>query len=152
MRLSLAIAAVVLSTAVLASCSEPMGPADETARLERHRRLWAAQGANSYRMTVRLHGAWTGGAAVIEVRGGVPVAISPLHHPNGPVAPETFRHHDTVEELFAVVQFALEQEAERLEVKYSSRFGVPSFVDVDLRSTWADDEHGFSVEDFRILK
>lgn len=146
------IVAAVACTVVLASCSDPTGPADEGARLESHRQRWVGLGVDSYRMTVRLHGAWMGGAAVIEVRGGVPVSVTPLGSAGGPEDGRTFQHHDTVEELFAVVENALERKAERLEVRYSRVFGVPSFVDVDLRSAWADDEHGFSVEDFRVLK
>lgn len=102
-------------------------------------------------MTVKLHGAWFVGTADVEVRNGVPVSVRPRKRGEHPLPPEAFRSYDTVEELFAVVRSALEQEAERLEVHYDRGTGVPVYADVDVRFNWADDEHGFTVGDFRVL-
>ncbi|MDP9350730.1 MAG: DUF6174 domain-containing protein [Chloroflexota bacterium] len=102
-------------------------------------------------MTVKLYGAWMGGTAVVEVREGVPVSVIATRG-GTPLPAGSFQQHDTVEELFDVVQRAVAGEAEHLDVRYDARLGFPAHVDVDVRSGWADDEHGFTVEDFRVLK
>lgn len=134
--------------ATLSACSDPSGTdADAEARLERNRQRWNAAGIDDYRMRVRLQGAWFGGTAVIEVRDGVPVSITP----DDETGPEPFRSYDTVEKMFAVVARAIEQEAYRLDVEYERDRGIPTNVYVDLHRDWVDEEHGFVVEDFRSL-
>ena len=143
----------MLATVALAltACSSPTGTAAEAARLERSQRRWEALDLEHYRMTVALQGAWTGGAAVVEVRNGEPESVTPTG--DWPSAqPEWFEGYDTVEELFEVVRSALEHDAERLEVEYHPLLGVPMSVSVDVRLQMADDEHGFSVSDFEALE
>lgn len=152
MKLLRGIAVAGACALVLASCSDILGPADEEARLEKHQRLWNSRGVDSYRMTVHLYGAWINGKAVIEVRDGVPVSVTPIWSTSAPDQGNTFQHHDTVEELFAAVRYPVEREAEHLEVRYDRRYGIPLYMDVDVRSEWVDDEHGFIVEDFRVLE
>lgn len=138
------------NAALLLGCASPMdtGLEAEQAMLARSRQIWASASVERYRMTVRLHGAWVNGAAVIEVRDGSPVSMTVIEGAHGPQA---FEQHDTVEELFLVVENALEQRADHLETLYHKSLGFPRFVDVDMGAQWADDEHGFTVAEFAVL-
>ena len=150
-----------LFAAGLAGCGDSLSPLEadydtdqstsQEVRFAQYRQQWSAAGIRDYRMTVKLHGAWFSGAADVEVRNGVPVLVSPRKRGDHTVPPEVFRSYDTVEELFVVIENALEKQADRLEVNYHRSVGVPVYADVDVRFSWADDEHGFSVEDFRVL-
>ncbi|MBW3571095.1 MAG: hypothetical protein KY467_08315 [Gemmatimonadetes bacterium] len=133
---------------LLAACgSDPTGIEGKRMELEDARRLWQAQGIDDYRMTVRLTGAWFGGAAVIRVRDGVPVSVQPVNAGQG-VTAETFASYDTVEELFAIVERAVAEGAHRLDAEYHARLGLPVNVFVDPIQNAIDEEHGFVVEVF----
>ncbi|HEX6373669.1 MAG TPA: DUF6174 domain-containing protein [Longimicrobium sp.] len=140
---------VVACLAVLGACGDATGVVSAPIELERARGLWDARGVQDYRMTVRLTGAWIGGAAEIQVRGGVPVSVRPVGLPEG-IPAEAFRDYDTVEELFAILQHAVDNDAERIAAEYHPRLGVPVEVSIDHRLTTADDEHGFIVEAFDV--
>jgi hypothetical protein len=132
--------------ALLAACSDPTSITGEEMELEMARARWDAQQVDDYRMQVRLVGAWFGGAAVIHVRNGVPVSVEPVddHY----VSAEVWSHYDTVEELFAVLERAVEQDAYRMEATFNARYGLPVDAFVDLIESAVDDEHGFIVETF----
>lgn len=137
--------------ALLAACSEPTGVTGERMELARARQLWDTRGVDDYRMQVRLVGAWFGGAAVIHVRNGAPVSVEPLGRQGGAGVGELWSHYDTVEELFAVVQRAVEYPADHIDATFHGRYGLPVDVAVDLEEQMADDEHGFIVETFDAL-
>lgn len=140
---------VMACVAMLGACSDPTGPEGERMELERARGLWNSAAVDDYRMTVRLGGAWLSGAAVIQVRDGVPVSVRSVDDGRAP-APEHFARYDTVEELFGVLAHAVEEDADRIDATFHARLGVPLQVYVDVRETWIDDEHGFTVESFQL--
>lgn len=134
--------------AVLAACGgDPTGLRGERMELGMARALWDARGTDDYRMTVRLVGAWIGGAAVIRVRDGVPVSVEPVQPSNGLTA-SAFASHDTVEELFGVLERAVEQGADRIDAEYHGQLGLPVDVAIDVHEDAIDDEHGFIVQSF----
>ncbi|MDQ3523228.1 MAG: DUF6174 domain-containing protein [Gemmatimonadota bacterium] len=139
---------------VLAGCGDIWGPADEGTRLERNRRLWSAAKVDDYRMTVKVQGAMFYAAAVVEVRDGVPVSVTPSAPTSLPAthSATAFQALDTVEELFEAVQRAIKQKPARLEVKYDPELGVPVSLYVDVSTTIADEEHGFAVENFQVVR
>jgi hypothetical protein len=150
MRLMRMVRSVMIAgcAALAAACSEsPTGIVGEHMEMVRARRLWNAQDVDDYRMTVRLTGAWFSGSAVITVRDGVPVSVEPDGY-QGPMEGGLWSHYDTVEELFGIVEYAVEEKADRLNATFHDRLGVPVEVDIDYREGWADDEHGFIVETF----
>jgi hypothetical protein len=138
---------VMACVAMLAACSDATG-ADGRRDIADARRLWDSRDVDDYRMTVQLGGAWIGGAAVIQVRDGVPVSVQPVGEQTLP--PEAFGAYDTVEELFAVLDNAVENDADRIDATFHDRLGIPLEVYIDVRTTWADDEHGFAVESFQL--
>lgn len=153
MRVLRGLSTLAACAMVLAACSDPTRAleADDDTRLEVHRQRWMASGVKSYRMTVKVHGAWFGGVAEVEVRNGVPVSVT-ARRGNVETSATGFQGHDTVEELFAIIQRAQDREAERLETRYDRELGFPIHADVDPRFGTADDEHGFTVEAFRVLR
>lgn len=135
--------------AVLAACGgDPTGIRGARMDLVRARAVWDARGSDDYRMTVRLTGAWVGGAAVIQVRDGAPVSVQPMGGSNDPLPAELFRDYDTVEELFGIVQRAVDEDAFRIDAEYHTRLGLPVDVFIDLMERAVDEEHGFIVEAF----
>jgi hypothetical protein len=134
--------------ALLAACSEPTAITGDEMELEMARRKWDAQQVDDYRMQVRLVGAWFGGAAVIHVRNGVPVSVEPVGNQSGAGTSELWSYYDTVEELFAVVERAVEEDAYHLDATFNARYGLPVDVFVDQIENAVDDEHGFIVETF----
>jgi hypothetical protein len=73
----------------------------------------------------------------IKVRDGKPVGTPPA-----------LRAYDTVPELLARVQRAIDSHAYRVDVTYDKR-GVPTTLAVDESRSLADDVTGYSVERFR---
>ncbi|HEU0300044.1 MAG TPA: DUF6174 domain-containing protein [Longimicrobium sp.] len=131
---------------LLAACSSPTG---EEMEVQRARALWDSRQIGDYQMTVWLGGAWLSGTAIIRVRDGVPVSVQSIGE--GPaLPPEVFSGHDTVEELFAILQRAVDEDADHIGARFHARYGVPLEVYIDMRTTWADDEQGFGVESFQL--
>jgi hypothetical protein len=143
-------AAAFAITAALSACSNP-NEGTEQARMERNRQVWNAQGIGDYRMTVRLKGGWLSGSVVVEVRDGVPVS---RHTPAGEpqqVPPEAFAKYDTVEELFAILEHAFENDADDVDATYDPTLGLPLNVYIDPMENAIDEEHGFEVVGFTML-
>jgi hypothetical protein len=137
--------------AVLAACEgEPTAIVAEHMELSAARQLWDTQGVDDYRMRVRTVGAWGGAAALITVRDGVPVSVQPVGV-GGPGFDGLLSEYDTVEDLFAILEHAVAEDADHIDAAYDSRYGLPVEVFIDVRETWADDEHGFIVETFERL-
>lgn len=134
--------------ALLGACSgDPTGIVGTRMEMDRARQIWDAQHVDDYRMTVRLTGAWFGGSAVIVVRDGVPVSVQPVGEQGG-ASGELWSHYDTVEELFGIVQHAIDENADRLDATFNARYGLPVQVSIDFREAWVDDESGFIVATF----
>lgn len=133
--------------ALLGACSDdPTGIAGTRMEMERARQIWNARDVDDYRMTVRLTGAWFNDSAVITVRDGVPSVQ--MAGEQGSMAGELWSRYDTVEELFGVVQKAIEDDADHLDATFNARYGLPIEVDIDYSERAADDELGFIVEAF----
>ncbi|HZG44199.1 MAG TPA: DUF6174 domain-containing protein [Longimicrobium sp.] len=144
-------AAAVASVVALSACAGSPTLADEKARMERNRQVWIAQGIDDYRMTVRLQGGWFSGSVVVEVRDGVPVSRhTPANEPQQ-VPPEAFAEYDTVEELFAILERAFENDADDVDATYDPTLGLPLDVFIDPMKNAIDEEHGFVVQGFTVL-
>lgn len=142
--------AAAACVAVLAACGDITGNAGERMELERARELWNAQGIDDYRMTLGLQGGMIGGRAIITVRDGVPVSVQPIE-PWEEMPASFFQGFDTVEDLFAILQRAVDQDADRIDAEYHRQLGVPLDVYIDPSKNAVDEEHGFVVESFAVL-
>jgi hypothetical protein len=150
MRLSGRMGMVAGLAAMLAACGNVTGSGEDPMEFGRAFELWNSKGIDDYRMTVRLQGGWLGGAAVIEVREGVPVSVRPIAPSEG-LPPEAFRDFDTVDELFGILISALDHDADRIDAKYDRWLGVPVDVYIDPDASAVDEEHGFVIEAFTVL-
>jgi Family of unknown function (DUF6174) len=149
--LGMAAAAVLLlsaaaSTAMAQAPSGAVDPAiaDGTAqqRLDAAKQRWQAAGIEDYRFTVERQcfcvPSFRGPVAIV-VRGGVPDAATPA----------AFQDVATVPRLHAIVQQAIDDRVERLDVRYDRR-GVPLSISIDHSSMIADDEIAYVVSGFTV--
>ncbi len=130
----------------------PSGPADD---LRAARAEWERQGVSSYRYSIsRSCGECVPGAdapARVEVRDGRTVSVTALN-PARPIRAELFDTFDTVEELFATVEEVIAGEPYRFSAQYDSQLGYPVSYAADLHREHVDDERGFVIQDFEVIR
>ena len=86
----------------------------------------------------------------IEVQGGAVVRKSYMD--NGEVVGnEFFEPYDTIEELFGVIQAAIDQEADVIDIAYHPDYGYPEQISLDSIKEALDDEVVYRVSAFEIL-
>ena len=57
-----------------------------------------------------------------------------------PVPPEVLQYLETVEDLFDVIEWAIEHEADRFRATYHATLGYPAVIDLDPNRHAIDDE------------
>ena len=143
-RTMLALALAVVS---LAGCRSPAGP-DEV--LQSARARWADAGIRDYSITVRRTCECTPemiGPVVVEVRNGA--VVSRQYSSNGAaVSPALASSFPSVEGLFEILDEAARSRAPRVDARYDSQLGYPTYVAIDRDRLVADDEIIYSVTDF----
>jgi hypothetical protein len=145
----------LLALALLAAgCSGgPFDASGAEAELRAARARWEAGGAADYAYTVRRT-CFCGPDVVepvrVEVRGGRTVSVSAVE--GRTPAPGAFDRLDTVEEMFASVQDAIDADPYLLDARYDPARGHPVSVAVDYERRAVDDEGGFAVSDFVVLR
>lgn len=127
----------LLALAVLAGCADPTGPRDELADA---RRRWASLGFSMYGYSLQQQCfCWAelaGPIALTVANDSVTSAV----YKGAPLRPDLVPQLPTVEDLFDIVQDALDKRADRLEVTYHRAAGYPTRIEVDYRFGMADDE------------
>ena len=86
-----------------------------------------------------------------EVRDGA-AANTANAETGAPVAAASFADVGTLDQLFVIVQRAIDQGADRVEVRYDAALGYPTLISIDHISNAVDDEVGYSVEQFEAVK
>jgi hypothetical protein len=112
----------------------------QRAELQRNEALWAKQHLRDYRFRLRVLCFCPGGRVTITVRHGKPSG-----------APVDRRGLDTVPEMFAAIQRALDRGADSVNVRYSAHRGFPRWVAIDPRFAMQDDEIAWIVDRFTVL-
>jgi hypothetical protein len=69
-----------------------------------------------------------------------------------PATNEVFASVDTIEDLFTIIRKAIVDKADELNVEYDPILGYPSSISIDPIKTAIDEERGYTVMDFAILK
>ena len=123
-------------------------------QLQTARARWAAQHPPSYRYVVQK-GCFCPVNIVqpvrIEVRDGA--ALSMANAETGaPVPAADFEDVATLDHLFVLIQRAIDQGADRVEVRYDEALGYPTLISIDHISNAVDDEVSYSVEHFEEVK
>jgi Family of unknown function (DUF6174) len=148
---AMAAAAAVLLTGALSATAQAQAPThpvdphivDGTAQqqLNAARQRWQAAHVGDYHFTVErlcFCAPASRGPATIVVRDGAPLA-----------PPAAFADVATVPRLHAVVQKAINDQVERLDVTYDAR-GVPLSISIDVSSMIADEETAYRITDFTV--
>jgi uncharacterized protein DUF6174 len=143
------LAAVVGFACLLAgACRSNLSPSElrgERSELNVARRRWAAQGPASYRYRFQFLCFCPGSLAApveIQVRqGGVVAVLDPASGRPAPATPG--RPTPTVEDLFAVVESALDRDVDWIDVQYDLVLGYPAVIRVDPSARTADEEQSY---------
>ncbi|GAB4458873.1 MAG: hypothetical protein OHK0029_20710 [Armatimonadaceae bacterium] len=121
--------------------------------LDRSEAQWNSRSVRSYRYRfqyVAFAPMQITAPVIIEVRDGAPVSVTPVD-PNITIDRAFFEKYDTVEELFAAAEQALNSKPASLRAEYDSNLGYLKSLNVDQIALAADDEYSLSVTDFETL-
>lgn len=145
----------LLALALQACGLNPSGPAAHRDDLRAARATWARQGITSYRYTIVNACAECAqefvGPARVEVRDGRTVSVT-AQNPARPIRPEYFGEYDTIEELFTTVERVIDQNPYRFSARYDTQRGHPASYSVDYDRRMVDDEGGFTIADFEVVR
>lgn len=126
---------------------------DIATQLATHRQQWESLGIDDYRF--RLQRSQFGPAdsnrpVDIEVRNGQVVAA---HWPDtGQPLPDAFDFNRlTVPDLFDLLDNAIQNNAERIDVTWEPNTGIPQSMFIDQSSQIADEEFGITASNFEVL-
>lgn len=132
----------------VASCDGSLSPSQirgQRAELTVARRRWTTQGPASYRYRFQylcFCPATLAAAVEIHVRDGRVTAV--LDPSSGrPAAPAAGRPTPTVEDLFAVVEAAIERPVDWLDVQYDLVLGYPAVIRLDPDTRTIDEETSY---------
>lgn len=142
-------AAVVLANAIAGgSCRGNLSPSQvrgQRSELNVARGHWSARGPVNYRYRFQYLCFCAGSlltAVEIQVRAGRVVAVlEPATGRPAPAAPG--RPTPTVEELFAVVQSALDRDVDWIDVQYDPVLGYPAVIRIDPDTRSVDEEQSY---------
>ncbi|MBV9774483.1 MAG: hypothetical protein JO040_11065 [Gemmatimonadetes bacterium] len=144
-----------LALALQACAYDPSGPASQRNDLRAARTAWERQGITSYRYTLyKVCGECPSESvapARVEVRDGRTVSVTPVN-PARPIRAEYFDEYDTIEDLFATVQGVIDHDPYRFSAVYDARRGYPLSYSVDYDRRMVDDEAGFTLTDFEVVR
>lgn len=127
----------------------------EESELERNCNLWQESKINNYKMILKLGGSGLyspGGSIEIIIRNGEAVSIKTFEKPARNPTVESYKRfgNNTIEMMFEKIESAEKQKADKLEVKYDTKFGYPKEINIDLSSAY-DDESYVKVEKFEVI-
>jgi hypothetical protein len=142
------IIAAAAVAALTASCGllEPDPWADRQAELDANRAVWEAAGITSYTYELRrLCYCVLAGDLTVTVADRAVVAVERAD--GGPI-PASERHHvETIEDLFAIIQDAIDERAFRYAVEFDAELGYPTVVDLDPIRNVVDEEVRYEASD-----
>lgn len=134
---------ILAALSLLAACGivEPESWDDRQLDLEQARVLWAETGPDSYRYDY-FRGCFCAapvGHFVVTVTDGTVTAA--VTDPDGEPVPEAMLAElHTVDELFDVIEDAIESEVDGFRVEYHPEYGFPTLIDLDPYRNAIDDE------------
>lgn len=147
-----------LAVLLLAGCSGGSSStgSGEAAELRRAQTRWARSGVRDYAYTVRIL-AFAPGVqrpARVTVQDGRTVSITPGDDDPTPLENngQVFTTYATADDLFALVQRAIDARADSLDVDYDPVLGYPTRITIDYIRLAADDELGVQVSQFSQLQ
>lgn len=153
-RLALATAvsglALVVATLAMGCGSNRYGELQR--QLNTSKQQWAAQKAINYSYTLKI-GSFSPpevtSPVVITVKDGAPYTI--VYVADGkPATNSTFQRVDTVEELFGIIQQAIDTKADEIYVSFDANLGYPVEIRLDPKKDAVDEELTYTVSNLKI--
>ena len=123
---------------------------DDLSEVEQQRRQWERLGIDAYEYDLTIL-CFCAHIDPVRVHVRADTVFSAILVETGEPVEEPYRTR-TVNELFDIIEDAVAQEADRLDVEYDEAFGYPARIDVDYRFTIADEERTFVAENLRPLR
>ena len=139
----------VLPLVLLAGCALFGEDDDDLSEVEQNRRQWERLGIDAYAYDLTIV-CFCAHVAPVRVQVRADTVFSATNPETGETVEEPYRTR-TIDELFDVVEDAVAQQADRLEVEYDEAFGYPARIYVDYRFNLADEEMTFVAENLRRL-
>lgn len=142
---------LLLST--LAGCEIGDDDSFQNNKLNEARTLWNGKDVDSYSYVLELQCFCAPASelrpVVVTVQNGVVQSVlydseNPAQRTPAPAS--VFGPYDTVEELFAFVEDAIERDADLLQVGYDAEYGFPNVVNVDYQSGGSEQKLLFVTE------
>jgi hypothetical protein len=142
------LAVALLLAVAAAGCDNPFD-SDQFQReeLARARALWGREGGPSYTFTVELQCYCAPGTSlapvVVTVKNGQPVSRIYKKEPAAPsvsASADVFGPYDTVDELFEVIEDAIDRDANVLQVGYNDAMGFPEIINVAVKGGTSNDQ------------
>ena len=138
----------------LASAYQTMEENPMITELETHRKLWQAQNITSYDYTFNKMCFCPPPAntpAIISVRNN---AITSVSNPetSQPIDNPEIDFYKSIDQLFEVLEEAVQRKADRITVKYDAKLGYPTSIFIDYIKLAADDEVAFSATDLVVVE
>ena len=125
----------------------------EREKLEDARRLWQAQGWDSYAFTLQRLCFCAGGTdpAEVVVRNNERVSVTDIGT-GEPIPAEFVQYYLTVPELFDFIEDAIDREAHEIDVSYDPSAGYPVAIQIDYIQNAIDEEMAFEASALRALR
>ncbi len=148
---------VPLAALLLVGCSGGSSVGSgEAADLRRAQTRWARAGVSDYAYTIRViaFAPGVGRPARVTVQNGRTISITPGDADPTPLENngQVFARYATVDDLFAVIQRAIDTRADSLDVEYDPVLGYPTAITIDYIRLAADDELGVQVSQFEAAR
>ena len=139
----------ILPLLLLTGCAI-FGEDDDPSEVAQQRRQWERLGIDAYEYDLTIF-CFCPHVDPVRVQVRADTVFSVILVETGAPVEEPFRAR-TIDELFDVIEDAVAQKADQLDVEYDEAFGYPSRIYVDYRITIADEEMTFVAENLRPLR
>ncbi len=152
-RRKITLSLLTLCMLFLPACAAIRG---ETPRqqLRTHRRLWDKQKITEYRYTLKvgcLCPPEVVAPVIAHVRDGQLVSLT--YKESGTAVASTFlANYDTMDELFRVIESAIDNRADVIKVAYDPELGCPKTIGIDYDKRAVDDETSWTISDVEVLQ
>ena len=138
--------AVALPISPTATIEAPPGP-DVQHNLDMHRELWGSQEPFEYAIeySSKCFGRCTPEPTEVVIEDGRVRSYGGYHVVRMDSRIRRNLPFHTVDELFDMLQYAIDQNAYRMDVTYNAEAGYPESADIDYQSYGVDDEWSFEI-------
>jgi hypothetical protein len=143
----------LISVLILIMACSLFSPANR--ELDRNRTRWQEKNIQDYRFALDIGCMcpwYEQMPLTIEVRNGEVASITAANGEDISSYLETYNKHDTIDELFDTIKFAIQNGADEIKVYYDPDYGFPTSILINPMKNAFDDETGYTISDFEVLK